>query len=298
MTMRRRPGRASRSRGVASLEFVLVFPLLLMLASMIIWTAAAVTAKNRAIVEARAQAWSARHDAGIGRPFDFQELGLVRREREQTSNFRPPFLRASTPKARASHLVLGGVWDHQDVKLQKTPDWDAARRMASALPGQAASSALGAVSNFSKLVDVRSITRRIVDQELSKYASDQNELLELWRKIVGAKSDAADEARRDAEQARKTLPGRIEARKEQISGWKDQLKQVQEDEDDLDRELKDGKDRETGEKLDDEDRKDRESRRKKLEEREKALKKQIKKAESDNDRDGRILKNVDGDLEF
>jgi len=278
-------------------EFVLVFPVLLMLAAAVIWIGSGVASKARAVVEARARAWSSRHDAGLARPFDFADLGRVRAESSLTPTFRPPFLRASTPTARSSHLVLGGAWDFQDVPLDRVPDWNAAHQMLAALPGQAGDSALRAVSRIGEEVDVASILERFVDQELAESVGVFKELEELRDRILGTRDDVREENRRDTEELREKLPKQIEARDREIEGWERDLESAKKELGEIEEELDEGRDRKTGEELDEEAREGREKRREELEGRAEELEKKIKEAKSENARDEKILGNLDPELE-
>jgi hypothetical protein len=137
----RNAGRRPPRRGVASLEFVMALPLLLILVTCII--TGGYVAKNRLAVSlaVRRDAWKYRHGPPPPRSLDLPvvstlgvlagvatDSGLVLREMSRSLRL-PSVLSRATHTATFRHAVMGGAWDDQSIPfgpkapLQPDPRW-------------------------------------------------------------------------------------------------------------------------------------------------------------------------------
>lgn len=242
--------RATRSRGVASLEFVLVFPILLMLTAVIFWVGGLVVEKSRVVIRARAGAWTARHDDRSAKPFDFTVRGDVQREASGQAPLRPPFLRSMTPTPKSHHLVLAGTWDHRDVPLDRPPHWELAGTLAASTPGQVAGNVTDTASNLGELLDVQGILGGVVASQLGQQTGMQSELLDWWDKLTGSKKKVQDKKEQDRQKLMAELPGKIAGYQEKSKMLQMDLNTLEETRKTLQQEIDEERDQKTGKKLD------------------------------------------------
>src|SRR5262245_32693431 len=107
--------RRAPRRGIASLEYVMSLPVLLILFAVIISTAYLGLGRVGVAVETRNEAWTRRDQARSARPLFFtqQEQPIV-----QDGNRRvrvTPFVQGPTVTATSHHAVLGATWDYREL---------------------------------------------------------------------------------------------------------------------------------------------------------------------------------------
>jgi len=128
---------ASRA-GVAPLEFVLGWPLLVTL-MLLLWTVVqAGQTATLATVEAQRKAWAQRHSptaagrlplpgaSAVGRILlpnrsSSADSGLVSGEHRQALPWLPPFLAHLPDEAGAEHVLFTGTWDHSQLEFEPGP---------------------------------------------------------------------------------------------------------------------------------------------------------------------------------
>jgi len=126
--------RVQPRRGLATLEFVLVMPILLFL-FLIIWGFANTHAgRSRAIVQSKNKAWKARYgNLEAESEGNSSEAGKLATSRRASGEVNPGISRKehATPvkvawflgppgmKAKRTHVVLGGAYDHRNIRLNQ-----------------------------------------------------------------------------------------------------------------------------------------------------------------------------------
>ena len=121
--MRRAPRLRSQRRGIATLELVLLFPILLLIVSALYLIAREDVAKVQAATDARAQTWRKRPDAPGGRllqplhnPADSRVSTLPQR-----SVSGAPVFTGQTFQAQSGNTLVGNPWDSQDKGIPFRP---------------------------------------------------------------------------------------------------------------------------------------------------------------------------------
>lgn len=236
---------------MASIEFVLVLPLLLTLVATIFWVASACLARASASVSARASAWGARFEDRSAKPFDFEVSGELRRTVTRREFYRPRFLASSASGARGSHMVLAGTWDHNEVPLNRPPNWDLAEEMISRLPAQMSGDAVATLKEFRQRLNVSEVVDTTVKPLLEQeFAGPLEQYREWWDQINNARSSLKQQARQQGQAGLETLPGKIQQHQKNIDDLSAKLPALEKKEQLLQSELRTGRDAMSGEKLD------------------------------------------------
>ncbi|MCC9628638.1 pilus assembly protein [Blastopirellula sp. JC732] len=126
---KRKPGSARSREGVATLEFVMVFPLLTFLMIAIIWLGYFCAGQASVTISARNDAWRMRHGSGSGAsgaaqgesPFNFATSNRWTKDATSTVNVSAVFDSIAQPKSH--HTITGGSWDHNAVDMNRPPNW-------------------------------------------------------------------------------------------------------------------------------------------------------------------------------
>jgi len=126
---------ASSRRGIATLEFAMALPFLLLLMVAITWLGFSVIGQTEVLVIARNNTWKQRFEdkakqplmfpSGISvakNPFYSQEDDYVTEKASKKVDVSPIF--ALVPGPEASATILAGSWDHQAMKFDKPPEWE------------------------------------------------------------------------------------------------------------------------------------------------------------------------------
>jgi hypothetical protein len=120
-------------RGIATLEFVMALPILLLLMVGITWLAFSVIGQAEVLVKARNDAWRERFKnlsdkplifpSGLGavrNPLYSEEKDYVNKSVSKKIDVSPVFNGIAGPKA--SVMVLAGSWDHRAMDMNKPPN--------------------------------------------------------------------------------------------------------------------------------------------------------------------------------
>jgi hypothetical protein len=114
-------------RGIATLEFAMSLPILLLLMVAITWLGFSVIGQTEVLVQARNKAWKKRFDNKNDQPLHFpilpgynQENDFVAETASKTIDVSPIFKVFPGPKAGC--VVLAGSWDWRAMSLDKPPD--------------------------------------------------------------------------------------------------------------------------------------------------------------------------------
>jgi hypothetical protein len=119
---------------MATLEFVMALPVLLLLMVGLTWLGFSVISRSEALVEARDKAWQKRFDNPKQKPLIFPTgIGAVKNPRYSPAvdyvtesvtkpvNVSPIFNAVPAPKG--SHTVLAGSWDHRALDMNSPPNF-------------------------------------------------------------------------------------------------------------------------------------------------------------------------------
>ena len=113
--------RSPRVLGVATLELVLILPLILLMFVGIVWLGFSIIGQATVAVEARADAWRARFGAWNHRPLDFFSEEVVERSASDRIEVTPVLSSEDGPESK--HSVQSGPWDHRNVPFRSMPNW-------------------------------------------------------------------------------------------------------------------------------------------------------------------------------
>jgi hypothetical protein len=121
-------------RGLATFEFAMSLPFLLLLMVSITWLGFSVIGQAEVLVKARNNTWKKRFDDNAKRPLMFpsgisvaknpfysQEADYVSETVKQSVNVSPIF--SLIPGPEASHTILAGSWDYRAMPFDKPPEW-------------------------------------------------------------------------------------------------------------------------------------------------------------------------------
>lgn len=122
-------------RGIATLEFVMALPVLLLLMVAITWLGFSVIGQTEVLVEARNLAWKRRFENVSNRPLIFplkvtvpsmpvysQASDFVTERASKKVDVSPIF--KMVPGPTAGHTVLAGSWDWRAMPFTDPPNWD------------------------------------------------------------------------------------------------------------------------------------------------------------------------------
>jgi hypothetical protein len=127
----------SARRGLATLEFAMALPVLLLLVVGITWLGFSVIGQTEVLVESRNNAWEKRFEDASKRPLIFplniptdfagetdytysEDDDFVTEKATKEIKVSPVFDWLSDPES--SHTILAGSWDHEAMKLDEPPD--------------------------------------------------------------------------------------------------------------------------------------------------------------------------------
>lgn len=122
-------------RGIATLEFVMALPTLLLLMVGMVWLGYSVIGQTEVIIEARNKAWVKRFDNTSGKPLIFpidllvaknpaypKAKDYVTAKASKQVKVSPVF--DGLPGPESSHTILAGSWDHLAMKFDKRVNWN------------------------------------------------------------------------------------------------------------------------------------------------------------------------------
>ncbi len=146
-------------RGIATLEFAMALPFLLLLMVGITWLGFSVITQSEVLVQARNKAWKRRFDNPAQKPLVFP-AGLVVAKNPFYSysddyvtetvtkavDVSPIFKLAPPPKG--SHTILSGSWDHRAMDLNSPPNFKLYLIAAANAATKDIQSQLGSITNL------------------------------------------------------------------------------------------------------------------------------------------------------
>jgi uncharacterized membrane protein YgcG len=130
------PKRWTAHRGMATLEFVMALPFLLLLIVAITWLGFTVIAQTEVMIEARNKAWEQRFKNAADNPLSFPILpehdlpllpkynadaDYITEKVGKTVNISPMFKGVASPNG--SHTILAGSWDYEAMPFTTPPDF-------------------------------------------------------------------------------------------------------------------------------------------------------------------------------
>ena len=113
---------ASKRRGVATLELVMCFPILVIMVAMIFTLGTAVLTQSEVTMQVRKEAWASRTNPQNQRPFNILEAHSSGKETsEKTKSFRKyTNLFPQIPRtAYATNVILTGSWDSRQIPYER-----------------------------------------------------------------------------------------------------------------------------------------------------------------------------------
>ncbi|HVT27719.1 MAG TPA: TadE/TadG family type IV pilus assembly protein [Lacipirellulaceae bacterium] len=151
-------------RGIATLEFAMALPFLLLLMVGITWLGFSVVTQTEVLVQARDKAWTRRFDNPKQKPLLFP-AGLVVAKNPLYSysddyvtetvtkpvDVSPIFKAAPAPKA--SHTILSGSWDHRAMDMNSPPNFKLYFTAAANVVTGNIQTQLGSLSNLIESVE-------------------------------------------------------------------------------------------------------------------------------------------------
>lgn len=115
--------RSPKRRGVATIEMVMCFPVLVIMVAMIFTLGTATLSQSEVIMQVRKEAWALRTNPQNQRPFGILQAHSSGQEAiDKTKTFRRyTNLFPQIPRtASATNVVLTGSWDHRYVNFERS----------------------------------------------------------------------------------------------------------------------------------------------------------------------------------
>lgn len=210
-------------RGIATLEFAMALPVLLLLMVGITWLGFSVIGEAEVLITARNKAWKQRFDDKAKRPLMFPsglniaknpfystDADYVTAQDSKKVNVSPIFSRVPGPDA--SHTILAGSWDYRAMPLDKPPEW---KLMATA----AASGKGGTLQTWlTKLNDPLDRLKDIGSNILAENARRQTEI-DTNNAASDSGSASANQAKDQNERDREADKRKYEEKIRQLGGF-------------------------------------------------------------------------------
>ena len=216
------PALDSRRRGIATLEFAMALPVLLLLMVAITWLGFSVIGQAEVLITARNNTWKQRFDDKAKRPLMFPsglsvaknpfystEADYVTEKATKKVDVSPIFNRVPGPEA--SHTILAGSWDHRAMPFDKPPEW---KLMATA----AASGTGGSVQTW--LTNLNDPLGRLKDVGSSILAENARRMAEISSNNAASSSNSAsaNEAKEQTERDRQADKLKYQQKLQQLGG--------------------------------------------------------------------------------
>lgn len=167
--------------GVASLEVVLVLPILLLLFIVLLWMGMASSQQADVSVVARYKAWDQRN-AQKANPFDFKdaEQGEVAGSAKSPVKLSPIMDDWASPQSK--HVLLAGAWQSPHVDLNESPNWNRYNELA----GKGASQKLNEVDNLLKEFSAK------IGEAISTQVQSQVDALNPFKELLDDRGEEAN----------------------------------------------------------------------------------------------------------
>ena len=211
--------------GTATLELVLCLPVLLVLIVGIVWLGNSVIAQTNVTVEARHNTWSKRNESS-GTALLFLNDDVVSDQATREVEVSPMFDDAESPES--SHDVMAAVWDHEQLPLDKAPNWKQyAIAAANAKTGSLQNGYVDATNQFNQFKgESRNAWNLIRDSLIDKLTS----LGESANSGLEGGEKAGEDAKR---RLRNQIESRLEDKKDELDRAKEAKDKLDEDSDTL-----------------------------------------------------------------
>jgi hypothetical protein len=145
-------------RGIATLEFVLSLPVLLLLMVAITWLGFSVIGQTDVLITSRNKAWKRRFENASDKPLVFsatpaysEDADYVTEKSSQRVQVSPIF--DAMPGPEASHTILAGSWDHRAMPLDEPPNWKLDMVAVANAKTAGLQTALGDLTNLGSLIE-------------------------------------------------------------------------------------------------------------------------------------------------
>ena len=128
MRANKHQARYSHHLGIATLEFVMAMPVLLLLMVALTWLGYSVIGQTEVIIEARNKAWQKRFTNASDKPLVFPTAkGLYSREKDYVTEMASKQVKVSPvfdglPGPSSTHTILAGSWDYSAMPLTDPPN--------------------------------------------------------------------------------------------------------------------------------------------------------------------------------
>jgi hypothetical protein len=206
-------------RAIATLEFVMALPVLLLLMVGITWLGFSVIARTEVLVQARAKAWKKRFDNSAQKPLVFPaglvvaknpfystESDYVTESATKSVSVSPVFKAVPAPKA--THTILSGSWDHRAMKMDKPPNFELYLKAVANAATKDIQTQLGNLTNLVNGLD--QIGAAAIAQAFSQGSS--------FNGMSSSPNSAAKTAERETKQREKAEKDQLQQRLKDLGG--------------------------------------------------------------------------------
>jgi hypothetical protein len=200
--------------GTATLELVFCMPILLAIIVGIVWLGSSVIAQTEVTVQARHKTWNKR-DNPTGTALLFLNDDIETDDAKKTVQISPIFDDTESPEA--SHDVMVGAWDFQQLPLDQAPNWKQyAIAAANAKSGSLQTNYTDAQNDFTNFKNQASNIWRTLGadliRQLTSLGNSASRLLETGEAEESAeKSNERRKIKRDLKRAKAELEKAREA---------------------------------------------------------------------------------------
>lgn len=216
-----------RARGIATLEFVMALPVLLLLMVAITWLGYSVIGQAEVLVTARNNTWKQRFDDKAKRPLMFPsgisaaknpfystEADYVSVRASKKVDVSPMFSRLPGPEA--GHTILAGSWDHRAMPFDKPPEW---KLLATA----AASGKGGTLQTWTTMLNdplgrLKDIGANILAENAKRMTEIDDNNSASGSNSSGGGTSKADEAKQQNERDREAEKRKYQERLQKLGG--------------------------------------------------------------------------------
>ncbi|HEX5472477.1 MAG TPA: TadE/TadG family type IV pilus assembly protein [Lacipirellulaceae bacterium] len=206
-------------RGIATLEFAMALPILLLLMVGITWLGFSVVTQTEVLVQAREKAWQKRFDNPKQQPLLFP-AGLVVAKNPLYSysddyvtetatkavDVSPIFKAAPAPKA--THTILSGSWDHRAMDMNSPPNFKLYFRAVANAATKDIQTQLGSLTNL--IGSLEQSGAAAIAQALTQGSNFDG--------MNSSSNSAGQEAERETKQKEEADKGKLEQELKQLGG--------------------------------------------------------------------------------
>lgn len=207
-----------RRRGIATLEMVMVFPILVLLLALLMQIGSTLATQADVTIEARRAAWDRRFSDTTAEAFDFETGGTI--DEEAT---RGAFVVSSAvdwfPDPNSRHSVGAGAWGHQQVDLNRSPNWEVYQTLMQKAGSQKLEEFGRVRDGLAELPEkVADSMSRHVEQATRSLVPDLDKLLSARTEATGAVENKQRDAQRQAENVVRAEQEKVREQVRQVEG--------------------------------------------------------------------------------